>query len=77
MRSNLLHLSDALLVGGIDLVVSVRADVDEAIQKRAENFVLGFSQRAPNATVSHIQSLEVLGISFCTAPTFAAGVDLT
>src|ERR1700682_1831456 len=38
------------------LDVSVRAAV-EAIQKLVENLVFSFSQRASNASVSHIQSL--------------------
>ena len=39
------------------LDVSVRADI-EAIQKLVENLVFSFSQRASNASVSHIQSLQ-------------------
>jgi hypothetical protein len=37
---NLFHLCDPLLVGRVDFVVRVRADVDKALKEFAENFHL-------------------------------------
>lgn len=68
---------DALLIRRINLVVRIRADVDKSSEELAENFDLFLRQRAPNASVGHIQSLVVLGFNFCIASTFAAGVALT
>jgi hypothetical protein len=48
---SLFHFCDSLLVGWIDLVVSVRADVDKALKEFAENCDLFLRHRAANAVI--------------------------